>query len=195
MRVSKINRDTLETKIEVGLDLDGQGKADIHTGVGFIDHMLTLFAFHGDFDLVVKCDGDLHIDSHHTVEDLGIALGNCFKESLGDKLGIVRYGSFSVVMDEALVTTNLDISGRPFLVYNAPVDMQQLGNYETEMTEEFFRAFANQAGITLHINKAYGKNTHHIIEAVFKSVARALKIAVAIDETKKQQVSSSKGVL
>lgn len=195
MRVSKMNRETKETQIELGLDLDGQGKADIDTGIGFIDHMLTLFAFHGDFDLVVKCQGDLVVDSHHTVEDLGIVLGSAFKEALGQKLGIIRYGSFSVVMDEALVTTNLDISGRPFLVYNASVEMQQLGNYETEMTEEFFRAFVNQAGITLHINKVYGKNTHHIIEAIFKSVARALKIAVAIDETKKEVVSSSKGVL
>lgn len=195
MRVSKINRETKETQIELGLDLDGQGKADINTGVGFIDHMLTLFAFHGDFDLVVKCKGDLVVDSHHTVEDLGLVLGSAFKEALGQKLGIIRYGSFSVVMDEALVTTNLDISGRPFLVYNAKVEVSQLGNYDTEMTEEFFRAFVNQAGITLHINKAYGKNTHHIIEAIFKSVARALKIAVAIDETKKEVVSSSKGVL
>lgn len=195
MRVSKINRETKETIIELGLDLDGQGKVDIDTGIGFIDHMLTLFAFHGDFDLVVKCKGDLVVDSHHTVEDLGIVLGNAFKEALGNKLGIVRYGSFSIVMDEALVTTNLDISGRPFLVYNADVDVPQLGNYDTEMTEEFFRAFVNQAGITLHINKIYGKNTHHIIEAIFKSVARALKIAVAIDDTKKDKVSSSKGVL
>ena len=195
MRVSKINRETKETQIELGLDLDGQGKADIDTGIGFIDHMLTLFAFHGDFDLVAKCKGDLVVDSHHTVEDLGIVLGSAFKEALGQKLGIIRYGSFSVVMDEALVTTNLDISGRPFLVYNAKVEVSQLGNYDTEMTEEFFRAFVNQAGITLHINKGYGKNTHHIIEAIFKSVARALKIAVAIDETKKEVVSSSKGVL
>ncbi|WP_249030297.1 imidazoleglycerol-phosphate dehydratase HisB [Tannockella kyphosi] len=195
MRASSLKRETLETSIELSLNLDGNGTSNIHTGVGFFDHMLTLLAFHGNFDLEVTCHGDLEVDCHHTVEDIGIALGICMKEALGDKLGIMRYGSFTIPMDEAKVTVDLDISARPYLVYNCDVSLPLLGNYETEMTEEFFRAFSQQAGITLHINKAYGKNTHHIIEAAFKATGRALAIALSNDPTRSNKVISSKGVI
>lgn len=195
MRVYEIERNSKETRIKMSLNLDGSGKAEINTGIGFMDHMLELLAFHGDFDLMIKCDGDLNVDSHHSVEDLGIVLGDCIAGALGDKKGITRYGFFKMPMDEALVETVLDISGRSFLVYNATLPTQRLGIYETEMTEEFFRAVAFHAGITLHINEIYGSNTHHIIEAMFKSFARALKEAVSIDEKHKDQVISSKGIL
>ncbi|MDD8048998.1 MAG: imidazoleglycerol-phosphate dehydratase HisB [Thomasclavelia sp.] len=195
MRNASIKRNTKETKIELELNLDGNGKADIDTGIGFIDHMLTLLAFHSNFDLKVKCNGDINVDSHHSVEDLGIVLGQAFNEAIGDKKGITRYGSFTIPMDETLVMCDLDISGRPYLVFNSDIPKVQLGNYETEMTEEFFRAFANNALITLHINELYGENVHHIIEAMFKSLGRALKEAVTIDEKNKDKVVSSKGVL
>lgn len=195
MRSSTIERHTKETKIKMSLCLDGQGKANIQTGIGFMDHMLELFAFHSGFDLDVVCDGDLKVDSHHSVEDLGIVLGMCIKEALGDKKGITRYGQMTIPMDEALVTTTLDLSGRPYLVYQANLPMPILGNYETEMTKEFFKAVSDQALMTLHIQEAYGDNTHHIIEAMFKSFARALKQAVQIDEENKEKVVSSKGVL
>lgn len=195
MRISSINRDTKETQISMTLNLDGNGQANIDTGIGFMDHMLELFAFHSGFDLDVRCIGDLKVDSHHSVEDLGIVLGMCIKEALGDKKGITRYGQMSIPMDEALVTTTLDLSGRSYLVYNASLPMQLLGNYETEMTKEFFRAVSDQSGMTLHINESYGENTHHIIEAMFKSFARALKQAVSIDEKNKDKIVSSKGVL
>lgn len=195
MREAIINRKTKETSIQMKLNLDGQGKANINTGIGFIDHMLDLFAFHGGFDLDVECIGDLNVDSHHTVEDLGIVLGMCIKEALGDKLGITRYGFFKMPMDESLFETVLDISGRAYLVYHVPVSTNVLGNYETEMTEEFFRAVAYNCGITLHMNLIYGSNTHHIIEAAFKSFGRALKQAVYIDINNKDKVISSKGIL
>ena len=195
MRSSTIERHTKETKIKMSLCLDGQGKANIQTGIGFMDHMLELFAFHSGFDLDVVCDGDLKVDSHHSVEDLGIVLGMCIKEALGDKKGITRYGQMTIPMDEALVTTTLDLSGRPYLVNQANLPMPILGNYETEMTKEFFKAVSDQALMTLHIQEAYGDNTHHIIEAMFKSFARALKQAVQIDEENKEKVVSSKGVL
>jgi len=195
MREAIIDRKTRETKIKMRLNLDGEGKANIHTGIGFMDHMLELFAFHGSFDLDVECDGDIEVDSHHSVEDIGIVLGDCIKEALGDKLGIYRYGFFKMPMDETLFETTLDISGRPFLVYNATLNTQVLGNYETEMTEEFFRAVAMHSLMTLHLNLIYGVNTHHIIEAMFKSFARALKQAVTIDESQKDKVVSSKGIL
>lgn len=195
MRISTIQRDTKETQISMTLNLDGSGKANVQTGIGFMDHMFELFAFHGNFDIDVKCVGDLQVDSHHSVEDLGIVLGMCIKEALGDKKGIVRYGQMTIPMDEALVTTTLDLSGRPYLVYNALLSMEVLGNYETEMTKEFFKAVSDQSLMTLHINEAYGDNTHHIIEAMFKSFARALKQAVMIDEANKEKVVSSKGVL
>ena len=153
MRISSINRDTKETQISMTLNLDGNGQANIDTGIGFMDHMLELFAFHSGFDLDVRCIGDLKVDSHHSVEDLGIVLGMCIKEALGDKKGITRYGQMSIPMDEALVTTTLDLSGRSYLVYNASLPMQLLGNYETEMTKEFFRAVSDQSGMTLHINE------------------------------------------
>lgn len=195
MREVMIERNTKETKIKMYLNLDGSRKANIHTGIGFFDHMLELFAFHGDFDLNVECLGDLDVDSHHTVEDLGIVLGLCIKEALGDKLGICRYGSFKMVMDETLFETVLDMSGRPYLVYHAPLKTERLGQFETEMCEEFFRAVAFQCGMTLHMNLIYGENTHHIIEAAFKSFARALKQAILIDEKNQGQVMSSKGLL
>ncbi len=195
MRTSSIERNTKETKIKMTLNLDGSGKANIQTGIGFMDHMLELFAFHGSFDLNIVCQGDIQVDSHHTVEDLGIVLGMCIKEALGDKKGITRYGQMSIPMDEAMVTTTLDLSGRPYLVYNAVLPMPILGQYETEMTKEFFKAVSDQSLMTLHIYENYGENTHHIIEAMFKSFARALKQAVFIDEMNKDKIISSKGVL
>ena len=195
MRQGKINRETLETKLNVTIDLDGQGTTKIETKIGFFDHMLTLFGFHGGFDLDVFCDGDIEVDSHHSIEDVGIALGLAFKEALGDKKGINRYGSFRLVMDEALVSVDLDISARPYLVFNGEIPKVTLGNFDCEMTEEFLRAFAFNAGITLHVNVIYGKNVHHIIEAIFKALARALNIAVAIDPAKADKVSSTKGML
>lgn len=195
MREAHIERDTKETKIKVDLNLDGSGKVDVATGVGFMDHMLELLAFHGKFDLYVRVDGDLQVDSHHTIEDLGIVLGQCVSQALGDKKGITRYGAFTIPMDEALVACHLDLSGRPFLVFNVTLDNVLLGNYQTEMTEEFFRAFAFNSGMTLHFNEAYGKNMHHVIEACFKSFARALKEAVTINEKYRDEIVSSKGVL
>ncbi|HAJ14768.1 imidazoleglycerol-phosphate dehydratase HisB [Sharpea azabuensis] len=195
MREAHIARATKETKVKVDLNLDGSGQVDVSTGVGFMDHMLELLAFHGKFDLYVRVDGDLQVDSHHTIEDLGIVLGQCLSQALGDKKGITRYGAFTIPMDEALVACNLDLSGRPFLVFNVTLDNVLLGNYQTEMTEEFFRAFAFNSGMTLHFNEAYGKNMHHVIEACFKSFARALKEAVTINEKYRDEIVSSKGVL
>ena len=195
MREAHIERDTKETKVKVDLNLDGSGKVDVATGVSFMDHMLELLAFHGKFDLYVRVDGDLQVDSHHTIEDLGIVLGQCVSQALGDKKGITRYGAFTIPMDEALVACHLDLSGRPFLVFNVTLDNVLLGNYQTEMTEEFFRAFAFNSGMTLHFNEAYGKNMHHVIEACFKSFARALKEAVTINEKYRDEIVSSKGVL
>lgn len=195
MRKAVIERNTKETQIKLDVNLDGTGQANIDTGVGFLNHMLTLLAFHSDIDLTVHCRGDLDVDSHHSVEDIGIALGKAILEALGDKKGINRYGHFTIPMDEALVTTDLDISGRAFLVFNVDIPKVVLGNYETEMTEEFFRAVAYQMNATLHINESYGNNVHHIIEACFKSFGRALKQAIAIDEKNKDKIVSSKGVL
>lgn len=195
MRTCTINRDTHETKISMTLNLDGSGQYNIDTGIGFLDHMLELFAFHSQCDLEVKCLGDIKVDSHHTIEDLGIVLGKCILEALGDKRGITRYGQMSIPMDETLVTTTLDLSGRPYLVYHAEFKTQVLGQYETEMTKEFFKAVSDHALMTLHIQEIYGENTHHIIEAMFKSFARALKQAIAIDEKNKDLIVSSKGVL
>jgi Imidazoleglycerol-phosphate dehydratase len=195
MRTSSIVRKTKETEITMTLNIDGSGQANINTGVGFMDHMLELFAFHSGFDLEIQCIGDIKVDSHHTVEDLGIVLGDCIKEALGDKKGIYRYGQMAIPMDEALVTTTLDLSGRSYLVYHATLPAMILGNFETEMTKEFFKAVSDHAFMTLHIQQAYGENTHHIIEAMFKSFARALKQAAAIDEVNKDKVISSKGML
>ncbi|MBR6392998.1 MAG: imidazoleglycerol-phosphate dehydratase HisB [Eubacterium sp.] len=192
MRTSKIERNTMETQISIELSLDG-GKVDISTGIGFFDHMLTAFGVHGGFGLNVKVKGDLGVDTHHTVEDTGIALGKAFNEALGDMSGIERYGFFKIVMDESLAEAALDISNRPFLVFNADFPQERCGDYETCVTEEFWRAFAMNSGITLHINVPYGKNAHHEIEAIFKAVAHALKIAVSKNED--GSVLSTKGVL
>ncbi len=192
MRSATVERNTKETQIKINLDLDG-GAVDISTGIGFFDHMLTAFAVHGGFGLSVNVRGDLEVDTHHTVEDTGIALGQAFKEALGDMSGIVRYGSFSVPMDEALANAVVDISNRPFLVFRADFEQEYCGEYETCVTEEFFRAFATNACITLHIGVPYGANAHHEIEAIFKAVSHALDIATAQNADGK--VLSTKGVL
>lgn len=192
MRIATIERNTKETQISVELDLDG-GEVEISTGIGFFDHMLNAFAVHGGFGLKVQVKGDLEVDTHHTVEDTGIALGAAFKQALGDMSGIVRYGSFSVPMDEALANCVLDISNRPFLVFKASFEQELCGDYETCVTEEFFRAFAMNSCITLHISVPYGANAHHEIEAIFKAVAHAMKIAVSRNQD--GSVLSTKGVL
>ena len=194
VRCAAIERKTAETQITVKLNLDGEGKCDIATGIGFLDHMLTLLARHGFMDLTVKAKGDLEVDCHHTVEDIGIVLGEALKEALGDKAGIHRYGNCVIPMDETLAQACLDFSGRPFLVFGAEIPNIKLGNYDTEMTEEFFRAVAMHCGLTLHIRVLYGSNVHHIIEAIFKAFARALAEAAAYDARVKG-VMSSKGVL
>ena len=192
MRRGFVERDTLETKIKVDLDLDGNGKAEIDTGVGFLDHMLTLMAFHGKFDLTVIAKGDLYVDDHHTIEDIGICIGKAFKDAIGDRKGIRRYSTVYIPMDESLAYTSLDISNRPYLVFNVNFTHEKVGNMSTQMFKEFFRAFVNESRITLHINLIYGENDHHKIEAVFKSFARALKEG---SEVISHDISSSKGVL
>ncbi len=193
-RRAEIERKTAETQISIKLNLDGEGTSDIATGIGFLDHMLTLLAKHSFMDLTVKAKGDLEVDSHHTVEDIGIVLGEALREALGDKAGIHRYGNCFIPMDETLAQACLDFSGRPFLVFGAEIPKIQLGNYDTEMTEEFFRAVAVHCGLTLHIRVLYGSNVHHIIEAIFKAFARAVAEATAVDPRVKG-VMSSKGVL
>ena len=196
-RFAEIHRTTAETDVAVSIDLDGSGVSEIDTGIGFFDHMLTLFASHGQFDLNVKCDGDIEVDGHHSVEDIGITMGQSFHEAIGDKRGISRYGSFYLPMDETLVLAALDISGRPFLVYDpgdAPM-APMIGGYDTELTEEFLRAFAFHAEITLHVKILYGTNSHHKVEAVFKAVAHALRTAVGKDERLGDAIPSTKGVL
>lgn len=192
MRRGFVERNTLETKVEVKINLDGSAKAEIDTGIGFLDHMLTLFTFHSKFDLTVKCRGDLHVDDHHTIEDLGICLGQSFKDALGEKIGIKRYSTVYIPMDESLAYTSLDISNRPYLVFNVNFKSERIGNMSTQMFKEFFRAFVNESRITLHINLIYGENDHHKIEAVFKSFARALREG---SEVVSGHISSSKGVL
>lgn len=192
MRTAEIKRKTKETDIEVFVKLDGEGKVSINTGIGFFDHMLTAFGVHSGIDLQVDVTGDLYVDGHHTVEDTGIVLGQAFAKALGDKAGIARYGSAFVPMDEALGFCALDISGRPFLAFNAEFNDDRIGEYDTCLTEEFFRAFAFNSGITLHIRKEYGKNDHHVAEAIFKAVAHALKEAM---EIKGDKILSTKGVL
>ena len=192
MRASNIQRNTKETKINIELNLDG-GDVEVSTGIGFFDHMLTAFGVHGGFGLMVEVKGDLEVDTHHTAEDTGIVLGKAFKEALGDMSGIERYGSFSIPMDESLAQVSLDISNRPFLVFNAKFEQELCGDYETCVTEEFWRAFAMNSGITLHINVPYGTNAHHQIEAIFKAVAHALKIAVT--KNSDGAVLSTQGVL
>ncbi len=194
MRNATVERKTAETSIALTLALDGKGKSHIATGIGFFDHMLTLFTAHGLLDLDLKCDGDLDIDGHHSVEDIGIALGIAVKQALGDKAGICRYGTFYLPMDEALAFVSLDISGRPFLVYDGGEMAPMIGSYDTQLTEEFLRAFAVNAGITLHVRVLYGTNSHHKVEAIFKALGHALRIAVTKDP-KIEGVLSTKGVL
>ncbi len=194
MRVGKIFRETKETKIDVEINLDGGGKTSIDTGIGFFNHMLNLFAAHGQFDLNVKCNGDLEVDGHHSVEDIGIALGTAIKNALGDKRGINRYGTFFLPMDESLALVSLDISGRPFLVFDAGELAPMIGNFDTELTEEFLRAFAFNAGLTLHVKILYGKNSHHKVEAIFKALGHALRIATEYD-SRNSGVPSTKGIL
>ena len=193
-RKATVNRTTGETSIELSLELDGSGQASIATPVPFVDHMFTLLARHGFFDLTVKASGDVEIDAHHTVEDLGICLGNAFREALGDKAGIRRYGRGTVPMDESLASVILDFSGRPFLVYNVDMPKAKVGEFDTELVEEFFVAFANHAGANVHVNLAYGSNLHHIIEAIFKAFGRALDEACSLDP-RIQGVLSTKGKL
>lgn len=195
MRTSEIKRDTAETKIALTLNLDGTGESEIDTGCGFLDHMLTLFAKHGRFDLTVKCDGDVEVDDHHTVEDIGICLGKAFNEAVGDKKGIVRYGNFILPMDEALILCAVDISGRDYLSYDLDIPTEKVGTFDTELVEEFMLAFTRNSDITLHIIQLNGTNSHHIIEGTFKCLARTLRQAVNIDEKFKDEIPSTKGVL
>ena len=195
MRQSEIKRKTAETDIAIKLDIDGSGQGTISTGVGFLDHMLTLFSRHGRFDLDVTCKGDTYVDDHHSVEDIGIALGQAFREALGDKRGICRYGDIILPMDEALVLVSVDISGRGMLCYRAAFRTEKIGTFDTQLVEEFFIAFATNAGITLHIKQLDGRNSHHIAEGMFKAVGRALRKAVDEDPAAKGQIPSTKGVL
>lgn len=195
MRTAEINRKTNETDIKLTLNLDGMGKSEIATGCGFLDHMLTLFARHGGFDLTVSCKGDTYVDYHHTVEDIGITLGDAFKSALGDMRGITRYGSFILPMDESLIMTAVDISGRAHLSYGLTIPAQKVGDFDTELTEEFYLGFVRHAAVTLHIKQLSGTNSHHIIEGAFKSVARSLAAAVKIDESRRDEIPSTKGVL
>ena len=195
MRKSEINRNTAETKIALSLNLDGSGKADINTGCGFLNHMLTLFASHGRFDLSVECKGDVEVDYHHSVEDIGICLGKAFAEAVGNCKGIKRYGNMMLPMDESLVLCALDVSGRSYLAYGLDITSEKIGDFDTELVEEFFLAFVRNANITLHIKQLDGKNAHHIAEAAFKAFARALRQAVEIDEKTQNEIPSTKGVL
>lgn len=192
MREAKISRQTKETDIELSLNLDG-GKVNVNTGIGFFDHMLNSFAAHGGFGLDVSVNGDLNVDDHHTVEDTGIVLGKAFKETLGDKSSIERFGSFYVPMDEALSFASVDVSGRPFLVFDAEFPQEKCGDYTSALTVEFMRAFAFNAEITLHVKNLYGSNSHHIVESIYKAVAHAMRLAVKSNDS--GEVLSTKGVL
>ena len=195
MRTAQITRTTAETDISVSVDLDGTGRYDCKTGVGFFDHMLDQLARHALIDLTVRCSGDLHIDDHHTVEDVGIAIGQALTQALGDKRGIRRYGSFHLAMDDALVRAALDLSGRPYLVWDMEFPTQKIGAFDTELVREFFQALSTHGGITLHVTKLAGINSHHIAEAGFKAVARALREAVETDPRKSDAIPSTKGSL
>ena len=195
MRTAKIERKTLETDINLSLNLNGTGKSQIDTGCGFLNHMLTLFASHGRFDLTVACKGDTEVDDHHTVEDIGISLGKAFSDALGDKRGITRYGSFLLPMDESLILTAVDISGRSCLCYDLEIPTQKIGTFDTELVEEFFLGFVRNCPMSLHIRQLAGTNSHHIVEGAFKSVARSLKAAVAVDAAYADVIPSTKGVL
>lgn len=195
MRTAEITRKTAETDIYLKLNLDGKGECSIETGIGFLDHMLVLFAKHSRFDLTVNCKGDTYVDGHHTTEDIGISLGQAFKEAIGDKRGINRYASTMLPMDEALILTAVDISGRPYLRYNLEIPAPMVGDFDTELVREFLVAFAFNAGVTLHVKQLDGVNSHHIIEGAFKSLARTLKSAAQVDESLGGEIPSSKGVL
>ena len=195
MRTAELCRKTAETDIRLFLNLDGRGRADCNTGCGFLNHMLTLWARHGRFDLTVQCTGDTAVDDHHTVEDIGICLGKAFAKALGEKKGIVRYGDAVLPMDEALILSAVDISGRGECYFDLALLTQKVGTFDTELCEEFWRAFARDAGVTLHLKQLAGKNTHHIIEGAFKSVARSLKTAVAVDLNFADEIPSTKGML
>jgi len=195
MRTAEINRRTAETDVSLTLELDGTGVSTVQTGCGFMDHMLTLFARHGRFDLTVRCNGDTYVDDHHTVEDIGICLGDAFAKALGDLRGVTRYGSMLLPMDEALIMTAVDLSGRSMLCTQLEIPTEKVGTFDTELVEEFLTAFVRRANITLHVRQLAGSNSHHIIEGVFKSMARALGQAVAIDPRFSREIPSTKGVL
>ncbi|MBE6600854.1 MAG: imidazoleglycerol-phosphate dehydratase HisB [Ruminococcaceae bacterium] len=195
MRTAYIKRKTNETDIDLKIDLDGKGNSEIDSGCGFLDHMLTLFSKHSRFDLSVKCVGDTEVDYHHTVEDIGICLGTAVKKALGEKRGIKRYGSMLLPMDEALILSALDISGRAYLAYNVKIKSDRVGDFDTELAEEFWQAFVRASEITLHIRRMGGTNAHHIIEGQFKSVARSLRAAVSYDAASEGEIPSTKGVL
>ena len=195
MRTAKVKRTTKETNIDISVDLDGKGTSQIDTGIGFLDHMLDLLARHSRIDMTVKAKGDLHIDSHHTTEDVGIALGQAVKQALGDMKGITRYADVHLPMDETLTRVVMDISGRPFLVFKTAFKRHKVGNFDTELVQEWFQAFAMNAGITLHVETLYGSNDHHIAESCFKGLARALRAAITVDERAKGEVPSTKGSL
>ena len=195
MHTAQISRTTAETAITLSLNLDGSGTSEIQSGIGFLDHMLTLFAKHGRFDLTLRCKGDTNVDDHHSAEDIGIALGEAFSAALGDKRGIVRYGSELLPMDESLVLCAIDLSGRSCLRYNAQIPSQKIGSFDTELIQEFFLAFTRKAGVTLHLRQLDGENSHHIAEAMFKAFGRALSQAVKIDPLYADEIPSTKGVL
>lgn len=195
MRTSVINRKTAETDIHLALNLDGEGKSEINTGVGFLDHMLTLFASHGRFDLTVDCQGDIEVDDHHSAEDIGICLGSAFMNALGEKKGITRYGNIILPMDEALILSACDISGRACLCFDAEFPTEKIGTFDTELVEEFLLAFVRNCPMSLHVKKLSGSNSHHIAEGIFKSIARTLKAAVYIDPMLGDEIPSTKGVL
>jgi len=194
-RTAKINRETKETKVSVEINLDGAGASDIKTGIGFFDHMLEQLSKHSLIDIKIEAKGDLHIDGHHTAEDVGITLGKAVKEAVGDKRGIRRYGHFTLVMDEVLSRVALDLSNRPYLIWQATFTSQRLGEMDTELFQEFFNAFAQAAGITLHVKNEYGDNNHHIIESIFKACAKALRMAVETDERAGDELPTTKGAL
>ena len=195
MRKAETVRKTGDTDITLSLDIDGKGESEISSGVGFLDHMLTLFSRHGRFDLKLKCIGDTYVDDHHSTEDIAIALGSAFRKALGDKRGIKRYGDVILPMDEALVLASVDISGRSYIRFTSNFQTEKIGTFDVELLEDFFTSFAENAGITLHIRQLDGRNSHHIAEAMFKAVARALRKAVEIDERAKDEIPSTKGVL
>ena len=195
MRKAEIVRKTGETDITLSLDIDGKGESEISSGVGFLDHMLTLFSRHGRFDLTLKCIGDTYVDDHHSTEDIAIALGSAFRKALGDKRGIRRYGDIILPMDEALILASVDISGRSYLRFTSDFQTEKIGTFDVELIEDLFTSFSENAGITLHIRQLDGRNSHHIAEAMFKAVARAMRKAVEIDEKAKDEIPSTKGVL